>query len=273
MQELDLRRHSQEELVGKSLTIGARTYTIGAKFDGAEACAHFLINELSGLCLHIVQFGADHRSNPAAALAASRERERETAALRLNMQRNGEQVTLPFMSVVEGNGGSYELHETTWGAFGHVDDSPGRESIDLAVSQAEAGNPRAAAEVLTALLQSHPHHSVALGLLAGVFCDLNDHASAQQLFARSIEIEPNYGKFRGQQIVVELRGRRRRRALEAFYELRARYPMLADYDGVGISAHLICGEARQALELLQRNSLPKPDAEQLLTQINYALVV
>jgi tetratricopeptide (TPR) repeat protein len=273
MEQLDLRRHTPEEFVGKSVTIGGRNYTIGTKFGGDEGYAHFLINELSGLCLHIVQIGKEYLSNPSGALAAGREKAGETAYLRSNMLLNGEAITLPFISVVEGNGGSFELHETTWGAFGHTQDSPGRESIDLAVSQSEAGDQRSAVAVLAALLESHPNHSVALGLLAGVVCDLNDQASAQQMFARSIEIEPNYVKFRGQQIVVALRATRRRRALELFQELKARYPLLNDYDGVGISAYLMCGEPQQALNLLQQNTLPKQEAEQLLTQIRYALEV
>ena len=93
------------------------------------------------------------------------------------------------------------------------------------------------------------------------------------MFARAIEIEPNYAKLRGQQIVVAFRGTRRREALELFHELKARYPLLDDYDGFGIQAYLICGEPQQSLDLLQRNTLPKQDAEQLLTQINAALEV
>jgi tetratricopeptide (TPR) repeat protein len=273
MEQLDLRRHTPEEFVGKSLTIGGRNYTIGPKLGSDEGYAHFLINELSGLCLHIVQIGKEYLSNPFIALAASREKARETASLRSNMLRNGEAMTLPFMSVIEANGASFELHETTWGAFGHTQDSPGREAIDLAVSQSEAGDSRSAVTVLTTLLESHPNHSVALGLLAGVLCDLNDQGSAQRLFARSIEIEPNYAKFRGQQIAIALRAPRRRQALELFQELRARYPALNDYDGLGVSAYLNCGEPQQALDLLQQNTLPKSDAEQLLTQVTYALDV
>lgn len=271
MEQLDLRRHTPEEFAGKAVSIGARNYTIGPKFGGDEGHAHFLINEVSGLCLHVIQIGKEYLSNPPAALTASRERERDTAALRTNMQRNAQQITLPFFSVVEANGGSFELHETTWGAFGHRQDSPGREVIDLAVSQSEAGDQSSAIAVLRGLLQTHPNHSIALGLLAGVYCDFNDLASAEQMFARSIEIEPNYAKCRGQQIIGALRSSRRRRALELFQELKARYPQLVDYDGVGISAYLICGEPQHALQLLQKNTLPSQDGEQLLTQINYAL--
>jgi len=275
MEQLDLRRHAPEEFTGKSVTISARSYTIGQKWEGSDGYSHFLINDLSGLCLHLVRFGKDYRSDPSGALAASREKARETASLRTNMLRNDEAITLPFISVIEGNGGSFELHETTWGAFGHRQDSPGREAIDLAVSQSAAGDQRSAVAVLTALLESHPNHSVALGFLAGVLCDMNDQASAQQMFARSLEIEPNYAKFRGQQIVIALRASatRRRRALELFQELKARYPLLDDYDGFGIQASLLCGEPQQALNLLQQDTLPKQDAEQLLTQITDALEV
>ncbi len=275
MEQLDLRRHTPEEFAGKSVTISARTYTIGQKFEGNDGYSHFLINDLSGLCLHLVQFGKDYLSNPSGTLAASREKARETASLRTNMLRNDEAITLPFISVIEGNGGSFELHETTWGAFGHRQDSPGREAIDLAVSQSAAGDQRSAVAVLTALLESHPNHSVALGFLAGVLCDMNDQASAQQMFARSLEIEPNYAKFRGQQIIVALRdsATRRRWALELFEELKARYPLLNDYDSFGIQAYVLCGEPQQALNLLQQNTLPKQDAEQWLTQIAYALEV
>jgi hypothetical protein len=93
--------------------------------------------------------------------------------------------------------------------------------------------------------------------------------------ARSIEIEPNYAKFRGQQVIVALGNGAiwRRRALELFQELKARYPLLTDYDSFGIQANVLCGEPQQALNLLQQNTLPKPDAEQWLTQIIYALQV
>jgi len=273
MEQLDLKCHTPEEFAGKTVSISARNYTIGPKFEGDEGHAHFLINDVSGLCLHVIQIGKEYMTNPSAALAASRTRERETAALRTNMQRNGQQITLPFISVIEANGGSFELHETTWGAFGHRQDSPGREVIDLAVSQSEAGDQRSAIAVLTALLQNHPNHSIALGLLAGVYCDSDDQVSARSVFARSIEIEPNYAKCLGQQIIVTQRGIHRRQALDLFQELKARYPLLDDYDGVGISAHLMCGEPQQALQLLQKNTLPSQDADQLLTQINCALEV
>jgi hypothetical protein len=156
MEQLDLRCHTPEEFAGKSVTIGGRNYTIGPKFGGDEGYAHFLINELSGLCLHIVQIGKEYLSNPSGALAASREKARETAYLRSNMLLNGEAITLPFISVIEGNGGSFELHETTWGAFGHIQDSPGRESIDLAVSQSEAGDQRSAVRAARYWLRVEP---------------------------------------------------------------------------------------------------------------------
>ena len=274
MEQLDLRRHSPDEIVGKSLTLGARNYTIGARFkDGADAHAYFLVNELSGLCLHVLRIQKEYLSNPARALAASRDKARETATLRSNMLRNAQEVTIPFVSVIEGNGGCFELHQIKWGAFGHTEDSPGRESVDSAVSLSGAGDLRAAATVLMALLESHPNHAIALGLLAGVVCELNDQPSARQMFARAIEIEPNYSKLQGQQIVVALRATRRREALELFDELKSRYPSLGDYDGLGINAYLICGEAQQALDLLQQNTLPPSDAETLQAQITTALEV
>jgi tetratricopeptide (TPR) repeat protein len=273
MEQLDLRRHTPEEFAGKSVTIGARNYTIGAKLPGDEGNAHFHFNELSGLCLHIVRIGEEYLSNPSGARETSRKRALEAASLRANMLRNGEPVTLPFISVIEGNCGSFELHETTWGAFGRTEDSPGREAFDLALSQSQAGDHRSAVAVLTALLEKHPNHSVALGFLGGVLCDIKEQDSAEQMCARSIEIEPNYAKFRGQQIIVALGNGAiwRRRALELFQELKARYPLLTDYDSFGIQANVLCGEPQQALNLLQQNTLPKPDAEQWLTQITYAL--
>jgi tetratricopeptide (TPR) repeat protein len=267
-EQLDLRRHRPEEFAGKSVTIGGRDYTIGAEVGGGDGHAHFLINELSGLCMHIVRIDKEYLSNPAAALETSRAKARETALLRSNKLRNGEEIP-PFISVIEGNGSSFELHETTWGAFGRTE--PGRESINLAVSQSAAGEQRAAVAVLTALLQSHPNHSMALGMLAGVVCDLGDQPSAQEMFARAIEIEPNYAKFRGQQIVIVMRATRRRHALELFRELRARYPLLGDYDAIGMSAYMVCGEPQQALGLLEQAPLPAKDVEQLRTQITFAL--
>src|ERR1700678_806768 len=209
LEQLDLRRHSPDEIVGKSLTIGARNYTIGAKFeDSADAHAYFLFNELSGLCLHMVRIQKEYLSSPDRALAASRAKARETASLRSNMLRNAEEVTVPFVSVIEAHGGSFELHEIKWGAFGHTEDSPGRESLDSAVSLSQAGDNRAAATVLTTLLESHPNHALALAMLAGIVCELNDQTSAGGMFAQAIDIEPNYAKLRGQQIVVALRATR-----------------------------------------------------------------
>ena len=275
MEQLDLTRHTPDEFDGKSVTITGRDYTIGRRFkESTDGYAHFLVNQLSGLCLHLVQIRPEYQSNPAAALEASREKARETAALRSNMLRNGEALTIPFISVIEGNGGSFELHETLWGQFGHKkEDSLEREAFDLAVSLSEAGSKHAAANGLKALLERHPNHALALGLLAGVVSELNDQPSARQMFARAIEIEPNYAKLRGQQIAIAFRATRRREAIELFQELKARYPLMDDYDGYGLQACLICGEPQLALDLLQRNTLPKQDAEQLLTQISAALEV
>jgi N-acetylneuraminic acid mutarotase/tetratricopeptide (TPR) repeat protein len=272
MEQLDLTRHTPDEFAGKSVTITGRDYTIGPRFKkSTEGYAHFLVNDLSGLCVHLVQIRPEYQSNPAAALAASREKARETAALRTDMLRKGEALTIPLMSVIEGNGGSFELHETLWGQFGHKkEDSLEREAFDLAVSLSEAGSKHAAANGLKALLERHPNHALALALLAGVVSELNDQPSARQMFARAIEIEPNYAKLRGQQIVIAFNATRRREALELFQELKARYPLLDDYDGFGIHAYLVCGEPRLALDLLQQNTLPKQDAEQLLVLITNA---
>lgn len=274
MEQLDLGRHTPEAFVGKSVTITGRDYTIGTRFqEGAEGYAHFLVNELSGLCVHIVQIRPEYQSNPSRALEASREKARVAAALRSNMLRNSQAVTIPFISVIEGNGGSFELHEILWGQFGHTEASSERESFELAVSHSEAGDKRSAVAVLTALLERQPNHALALALLAGVVSELNDPASARQMFARAVEIEPNYAKLRGQQIVIAFSSTRRREALDLFQELKARHPLLDDYDGYGIQAYLVCGEPQQALHLLQHNTLPKQDAEQLQTQVNYALEV
>src|SRR5947208_3338922 len=118
MEALNLKHHTADQFTGKSIVIHGRNYRIGARFrESDQGYAHFLFNELSGLCLNIGQIRREYRSNPVGALRASQEKAKQTASLRSDFRMKGEAVDIPFISVIEGNGGSFEVHEIAWGAF------------------------------------------------------------------------------------------------------------------------------------------------------------
>jgi len=88
---LDLKRHRPEEFSGKTVTLDGRDYWIGGRVenDPSQGYAHRLTNQLSGLCLHVIQIRSEYMQSPEHALATSLEKAEATAHLRAKCRSEG----------------------------------------------------------------------------------------------------------------------------------------------------------------------------------------
>src|SRR5579872_6049668 len=55
MTELNLQVHGPDEYEGKTVSIGAAEYVIGPRLGGSRKIVHQLVNQRSGLCLHVIK--------------------------------------------------------------------------------------------------------------------------------------------------------------------------------------------------------------------------
>jgi hypothetical protein len=272
MEALNLQSHTPDEFVGKTITVDGRSYRIGPSFRVSDqGYAHYLTNEMSGLCLHILQIRPEYMSDPASTREVSKTKAQLTEKLRSQMRRESKTVEIPIINVVDANGGSFELHETSWGAFGFPEEPLGGASIDKAMSLADAEDYQSAIAELENLLVQHPHHTVALNNMGFCYGRLDNNPAALETLARAIEIEPNFAAYRGNQFLFALNCPRYRQGLMLFQQLKTKYPFLEDYDGYAIQAYLTCGTPKEALELVQQSTLPETQAEELLASITAAV--
>lgn len=263
---LDLRRHRPEEFSGKVVTVEGRNYLIGDCIrQGDQGHAHRLVNQLSGLCQHVIQIRPEYMQAPETALSCSRTKAKVTADLRAQLLRDGQSETFaPVITVREANGGSFEMHEVLWGAVEVAGTpAPGMFGMSEAGTLSSRGDHAGAAARLEQVLREHPHHTVALDHLAACHLLLGDHEKASAVRRRAVEIEPNHVHYRGVMVADAINAPRRFAAGALFDELRARYPHVRDFDWYGVHAYLRVGNPGKAREVLDLGAIPAPEAQAL----------
>ena len=272
MEVLDLKRQEPHEFAGKSVGINGCDYTVAANFrTGEQGYAHFLVNQRSGLCLHIMQIRQEYLRDAAGALLASRTKATLTAQLRSKSKLSQPEVAIPYISVHEAANGSFELHEIGWGDWGPGDPMLGMDAINSAGASMRAQDFAAAEAQLQGLLEQHPEHTVALNMLAYCHASRGDMSRAVAIIDQVTAIEPNSMRYRGAQIEIHLNGNGRRMAMMHFARLKAAAPLLQDYDSLGIHAYLVCGAPAEARALLEQAILPEAETQALQRQIDTAL--
>jgi len=257
MQQLSLSQDKPEDFEGRCLSLHGRDYRIGASFrEDGQGYAHLLCNKESGLCLHVIQIRPEYRDDPDMALAASRHKADVTAKLRSEMRLKQPGVRIPGISVIEANGGSFELHEGAWGVFDSRKGAPGKVAFEAAVSRFNDGYVQAAIEELEALLAQYPNHTEALALLADCKASLGEHGDALRLVEKAIAIEPNSFNYLGMRVAHARNASYRFMALGYFEALRKRFPLIDDFNAYGVQCYLDCGEPGKAEALLEQSRLP-----------------
>lgn len=264
MQALDLLRHTPDQFLGKMVTINDRNYRLGALFrDSDQGYSHFLVNEVSGLCLHILQIRKEYMSSPEHAKQASESKAKATAAFRSQMKQEANPVEIPLITVIEANGGNFELHEIALGDFGSAEQKP-EDATFIRVGELLKVNDFTSAKTeLDNLLAELPNHTVALNNLASCHSSLNNLPAALEVLGKAIAIEPNYMLYQANRAMVAMNCNRHREALSYFRQLKAGYPQLEDYDYYGIHLYLRCGATEEASELLRTATLSKQHADEL----------
>ena len=257
MQHLDLTVDTPADFEGRVVSIQGRDYVIGPSFrEGDQGFAHLLRNRESGLCLHMIQIRPEYRSDPDLALALSRQKAETTAELRARMRLEEPEMVIPGISVVEAHGGSFELHEGSWGVFDSGEDAPEKEALKAAVSQYEDGDAPGAIRGLEGLLERHPNHTEALMFLADYKASQGKHSDALGLAEKAVAIEPNSYTYLGMRVGHALNASFRYVAMEYFEVLRSRFPLVDDFNAQGMQAYLVCGEPEKAEALLEGSLLP-----------------
>jgi tetratricopeptide (TPR) repeat protein len=269
MEILDLSRHGPEQLTGKRVTLRGRSYRLGERFrESSQGYAHLLFNEVSGLCLHLLQIRISYRADPAAANEGSRQKERLTAQLRAGMLASGQDASvIPVVSCHDIRGGTAELHEV-----GHaLAPLPSSDVLGLAAELVQRGDaPQALAE-LTAYLSQHPDDTVVLERAALLHLDGQRYNEAIGAARRAIETEPNLAQYRGTAMLVGFGVPAARAGIRELEKLRILYREVHDYDEAAIRGLLHCGEPEMAADVLKNAPLPVDRRATLKQNVDHAL--
>jgi len=273
MEALDLLRHTPDQFLGKRVTINDRNYRIGALFrDNDQGYSHFLVNEVSGLCLHILQVRKEYMSAPETAKQVSLIKSRASGGLRSEMRKEANPVDIPLITVVEANGGNFELHEISLGAFGSAEQKQEKATFKKVRELLKAKNFTLAKVELDNLLVEFPNHTLLLNNLASCYHSLDDMPAALDVISKTIVIEPNYMMYQANRMIISADSNQHRNALSYFRHLKSKYPQSDDYDYYGIHTYLRCGATDEANELLKTATLPKHQADELSKLVSNALV-
>ncbi len=272
MNQLNLLTHNPDEFVDKILSIRGRDYRIGERFRVSDqGYAHILFNQLSGLCLHFIQIRPEYQSDPVFARKASNAKVLMNAKHRESNINEGNPPSLnPIISVIDGNGGSYELHEVPWGLLKEGEGTKGTDSIEQAGRLESNQNYSEAIAMLEQLLTEIPNHTVALNNLASCYLALKSYDAATVLLNRCIEIEPNYAIYQGNCIFHTLSAGRARQSLALFHKLKSNYPLISVFDVYGIQACLRCGELAEAMKIFKAAQLVKSQSDEIKTLLSTA---
>lgn len=270
---LDLTRHQPSDFVGKIVVLNEREYVIGAnvRTDDQQGYMHWLINRMSGLCLHMIQVRPEYQHAPDKAWEISKGKEGATAFLR-DAERAEErpEMILP-LTARQGCGGSFELHEILFGMFGHETPPAWQEAVNVANALESKRDYQGAIANFERVLAEHPNHTVALNNLASCHCELGQYVEAMDAISRVVEIEPNYSKYRGSHLIIGAHCPARRHAAKLYDDLKGAFPHVGDYDFYGIHAYLRIGEPERAREVLSRAKLPKTEVESLSETVERAV--
>lgn len=268
---LDLRRHAPGDFEGKGITIRGCSYVIGSAVRiGDQGYLHTLAHGRSGLTLHLVQIRREYRDHPSGALSASREKQALTAELRNARRIDGaDDGVVGVVSVVEGHGGSFELHEIPWGAAGDPGPEAVREAVRAAFEAEERGESSQAIAVLENAVAGFPDHTAALLNLAGVLSRSGEPVRARAIVQRTLSIEPNCTAYRIAAIELAMPFGSRA-AYEAYRELVTQFPHVNDRDALGVELALRVGDIPGAVERLANVPLPPVARDTLARQVETA---
>jgi tetratricopeptide (TPR) repeat protein len=256
MEPLDLTQQGPEEFEGKLLTYNNCDYVVGSYIaTGGSKIVHQLLNQLSGLCLHVVKFWRNAEE------AATYSRNALATKLVANALGAGELV--PDLIEVQAHGGFFELEEY----LGPYEAETSRTHGIMQVADGLANRGRFAEAISTyeKVLQIDPSHTVALHNLANAQAQLKDITSAFRSEGRVLEIEPNWRQYQAAYIEYAAGCGRIRAAIDQFEATKAQFAFHNSDDTLGIELYLVSGNPRKARDLLKA-SLVDPDQRKELQQ-------
>ena len=251
MEPLNLKQHSFTALQGKSVTINNYLYEIGERLDvGPKTIVHKLINQRSGLCLHVAKF----YSPPANAEAMVN----KVIAAKTSENAPG---LLPNAMAVTAHAGAFLLQEYQ---------GPYEErAIDAIRLMSEAddcqkkGDHAGSLELYLQVLLLNPFHTAALNNIAYANAKLGDLEEAYGLMAKVMIIEGNHLPYHKSIVQYGVHAGHLRETLERFWIMKRLFPYESSCDGIAVHLYRMTGWPEEALALLEK-SAPEKDDDGLL---------
>ena len=271
MEALDLRRHAPSEYAGKVVTVNGCTYKIGPHIaTGSKYIVHPLINQRSGLNLHVIKVRKTFFADPNAARAESLATAEGMAGLRHHLLLSYDpKPCIPFVIVVEGHSGTFEVHESVDQRF-HAASFPAND-MGLAKACIETGDAAEERAACEEVLARESCHTLALNNLAFALGRLGDAHRAYDALKRAVEIEPNYPMYLANRANMAMHAGYPWLATQHFIELQQRFPGLHDYDERGIEIFLHQGRPDLALQLVERAPVDDARREELDGRVTSAV--
>lgn len=265
MQELDLKKDKPEEFEGKRIALNGQNYTIGPEFRSSDqGWMHHLVNEQSGLSLLMIQIRPEYQDAPETALAISRRKETETAKLRTRMRFTQHDVPISVLSVIEGHGGSFELHESLSVIFHSSVPDPLKDQLHDLAELADTGKAVEAVEKARALHKEHPFHSELMSLLVELLSQIGERVEANDIAKELVKIEPSSIRYEAQRLRGIINSGNVKFGMSDFENMRERFPHVDDFNEYGIRGYLNTGDLEKAEALIQETLLPDEAKERYL---------
>lgn len=247
MEPLNLKEHPLSDLQGKSVAINNCLYEIGERLDvGPKAIVHKLINQRSGLCLHVAKFYS------APAIAGAMVRKVIAAKTRENAP-----GLLPNAMAISAHDGVFLLQEYLGPYEERAIDAIGLMSE--ADDRQRKGDHQGSLELYLQVLLLNPFHTAALNNIAYANARLGDTEEAYGLMAKVMRIEGNYLPYHTSLVQYGAQAGHLRETLERFRIMKRMFPYKSSCDGIAVYLYGLTGWPEEALVLLEQSALQRDD--------------
>lgn len=236
MCHLDLQRDAPEDFEGRIVVWNDCRYFVGAYLgSGVNKFVHQLINQQSGLCLHVIKIWRSLK-------------DAEEIFKRNDMRRFADVERLVTTYRVFDHGGAFEVQEY----LGPYEDAgtPRQALMAEAAECLKANNLAQAVELYERVLISNKYHTAALNNRARALQEMGNMESAFDSIRLASTIEPNYPPHNQALLNLGVRLGYLRLCRSQFSEWKQRLYLTSRDYLLGVQIYLASGEPSKARELL-----------------------
>lgn len=255
MEILDLTKHEPEEYEGKLVTCIDCNYMVGAYIGSGQArIVHKLINEKSGLCLHVIKIWR-----------SIEEAKDFVKNININEFAKSDKIAIIYITVFS-HGGAFEIQQFV-GPYEDGESFTGKTTIE-AQNKLRNDSLSYAIELYDKVLKINEYHTVALNNKAHALQKLGKYYEAFDLIHKANDIEPNDQLNLYNFITTGRQCGYLRLCRTKFEEFKSKFPLSLNVHKSGIYLYLDSGEPFKAKKLLTESKKDIKESDDIEKNIN-----